>query len=309
MSAPATLNASLFHPRFWGTWFVFALLWLVVTVLPFRVQILLGKGLGHLLRLVLKKRVKVARRNLELCYPEITKPEREKMLRRNFENSGIALFELGMGWFWPRWRLARRFEVLGLDKVKEIVQQGQGVVAINMHFLTLEISARVQGHELPGCGFYRANKNPLIDFLQCYGRSRDGNELIDKNDIKGAIKALRKGKVLWYAPDQDYGRRRSIFVPFFGIPDAATVPATSSLTRLGKAKAVLVTVVRKADNSGYRVVYHPPLQAFPSKDESADTIRINQLMEKEIRKFPEQYMWLHRRFKTRPEEGMPSYYA
>ncbi|MCY1556223.1 Lipid A biosynthesis lauroyltransferase [compost metagenome] len=124
--------------------------------------------------------------------------------------------------------------------------------------------------------------------------------MIERDDVRGMLKLLRAGKVIWYAPDQDYGAQRSIFVPLFGVP-AATVTATSKFARLGRARVIPFTQTRLADGSGYRVVVHPPLADFPGESEEADCLRVNQWIEAAIRQQPEQYLWAHRRFKTRPD--------
>jgi KDO2-lipid IV(A) lauroyltransferase len=172
----------------------------------------------------------------------------------------------------------------------------------------LEIGGRIYGMDHTGTGFYRPNKNPVIEYFQYHGRSRGQNTLIEKRDIKSAIKCLRNGGRLWYAPDQDYGRRSSIFVPFFAVQDAPTVPATSNLAKLGKAKVLVFVQTRLPKDKGYRLSIRPALENFPTKDITEDTARINKIIEQEILKQPEEYMWLHRRFKTRPDPDQPSYY-
>ncbi len=295
------------HPRFWPLWLGFGLLWLVVQ-LPYPLLLRLGRGLGALMLLGARSRRQIAARNLELCFPELPAATRERLLRENFASSGIAFFEMAMSWWWPRARLARLAHVEGLEHLQAAQREGQGVILMSLHFTTLEIGAALLGQRHTIDGMYREHKNPLFDYIQRRGRERHNPDAsaIEREDVRAMLKVLRAGRAIWYAPDQDYGRKQSIFVPLFGVP-AATVTATSKFARLGKARVVPFTQQRLADGSGYRLVVHPPLTEFPGESEAADCLRINQWVEQAVRACPEQYLWAHRRFKTRPE-GEPGLY-
>lgn len=175
------------------------------------------------------------------------------------------------------------------------------MILMAVHFTTLEIGAALLGQQHTIDGMYREHKNPLFDYIQRLGRERHNLDslAVERDDVRGMLKLLRSGRAIWYAPDQDYGAKQSIFVPLFGI-EAATVTATSKFARLGKALVVPFTQQRLADGSGYRLVIHAPLEGFPGETEEADCIRINQWVESALRECPEQYLWAHRRFKTRP---------
>ncbi len=294
-------RAAFLHPRFWLLWLGLGLLWLVIQ-LPYRVLLRLGRALGALMLLGARSRRAIAARNLELCFPELSAAERAHLLRENFASSGIAFFEMAMSWWWPRARLARLAHVEGLEHLQEAQREGQGVILMSLHFTTLEIGAALLGQRHTIDGMYREHNNPLFDFIQRRGRERHNPDAsaIEREDVRAMLKVLRAGRAIWYAPDQDYGRKQSLFVPLFGIP-AATVTATSKFARLGKARVVPFTQQRLADGSGYRLVVHPPLADFPGASEEADCLRINQWVEQAVRACPEQYLWAHRRFKTRPE--------
>lgn len=300
-------RAAFLHPRFWLLWLGLGVLWLMVK-LPYALLLKLGRALGALMLLAAKSRRQIAARNLELCFPELSATERARLLRENFASSGIAFFEMAMSWWWPSARLARLAHVEGLEYLQAAQREGQGVILMSLHFTTLEIGASLLGQLHTIDGMYREHKNPLFDYIQRHGRERHNLDAsaIERDDVRGMLKVLRAGRAIWYAPDQDYGRKQSIFVPLFGVP-AATVTATSKFARLGKARVVPFTQQRLADGSGYRLTIHPPLADFPGDSEEADCLRINQWIEQAVRECPEQYLWAHRRFKTRPE-GAPKLY-
>ena len=300
-------RASFLHPRFWPLWLGFGLLWLVVQ-LPYRVLLVLGRGLGALMYRVAGSRRAIAGRNLELCFPQLSAAERERLLKDNFASTGIAFFEMAISWWWPKARLAKLAHIEGLEHLRQVQAEGQGAILMALHFTTLEIGASLLGQVQTIDGMYREHKNPLFDFIQRRGRERHNLDAsaIEREDIRAMLKVLRAGRAIWYAPDQDYGRKQSLFVPLFGIP-AATVTATTKFARLGKALVMPFVQSRLADGSGYRLTIYPPLEDFPGESEEADCLRINQWVESSVRQCPEQYLWAHRRFKTRPE-GAPKLY-
>lgn len=291
----------MLSPRYWPMWAGLGVLWLLVQ-LPYPTILALGRGVGWLMYRLMGERRLIARTNLELCFPDWTKDRREQVLRENFASNGIALFEMAMAWWWPRKRLYRLAQVEGLEHLQQASAQGQGVLLMSMHFTTLEIGAALLGQRATIDGMYRQHKNAAFDFVQRQGRERHNADAVavEREDVRSMLKSMRSGRAIWYAPDQDYGRKASVFVPFFGVL-AATVTATSTFARLGKARVIPFTQTRLPNAQGYRLTLHPPLEDFPSGDESADALRINQWVEQAVLQQPEQYMWVHRRFKTRPE--------
>lgn len=293
-------RAVFFHPRFWLLWLGLGLLWLI-TQLPYRALLTIGRLLGAGMYRVAADRRRIAARNLELCFPEKSAKERKRLLKENFASTGIAFFEMAMSWWWPKSRLARLAHVEGLEHLKQAHLDGKGVILMALHFTTLEIGAALLGQKHTIDGMYREHGNPLFDFIQRRGRERHNLDslAVERDDVRGMLKLLRSGRAIWYAPDQDYGAKQSIFVPLFGI-QAATVTATSKFARLGKALVMPFTQERLADGSGYRLVIHPPLTDFPGESDEVDCLRINQWVEASVRACPEQYLWTHRRFKSRP---------
>lgn len=300
-------RAAFLHPRFWPLWLGLGLLWLL-TQLPYPVLVRLGRVLGGWMGRLAGSRRRIVRRNLELCFPAMTQEARERLLRENFASTGIAFFEMAMSWWWPAARLRRLAHIEGLEHLQQAQAEGQGVILMALHFTTLEIGAALLGQVHTIDGMYREHKNPLFDYIQRRGRERHNLDAtaIEREDVRAMLKVLRAGRAIWYAPDQDYGAKQSLFVPLFGIT-AATVTATTKFARLGRAKVLPFTQERLADGSGYRLVVHPPLADFPAESEEADCIRINQWIEQEVSRLPEQYLWAHRRFKSRPE-GEPKLY-
>jgi len=293
------------HPRFWPLWLGMGLLWLVVQ-LPYRWLLVLGRGLGGLMYHLAGSRRRIAERNLELCFPELSVGERQRLLRENFASTGMTFFEMAISWWWPVERLKRLGTVEGLEHLRQAEADGQGVILMALHFTTLEMGGALLCMQQDMYGMYRAHKNPLFDFIQRHGREQRLLGAIERDDVRGMLKVLRAGGVVWYAPDQDYGAQRSLFVPLFGV-QAATVTATSKFARLGRARVVPFTQTRLADGSGYKVTVHPALADFPGESEEADCLRINQWIEQAVSQHPEQYLWAHRRFKTRPA-GEPKLY-
>ena len=147
---------------------------------------------------------------------------------------------------------------------------------------------------------YRANENPLLETLMTRGRMKNYPSAVERNDIRGVLQSLKKGHIIWYGADQDYGRAHSVFVPFFGV-QAATITATSRFAKISGAAVVPVRYYRRADDNHYDLFLSEPLTDFPTDDVYADALRVNQFVEDAIKPHPEQYWWVHRRFKTRPD--------
>ena len=230
---------SLLHPKYWGVWFGFGLLAFIVNVLPYRALLMIGRSLGALGARYGKKRVAITARNLELAFPDKPADEVDAMVQENFKNTGMALIETGITWFWPTWRFKRLLVDKDTQALRTHQQNGKGVLLCCVHALNLEITARgmaVLG--IPGLGVYRPHNNPAYEFIQYRGRTQNGNRLIHRKDVKRMIKVLRKGEILFYLPDHDYGRNKSVFVPFFAVKDACTTTGTSILAYTSKCALV-----------------------------------------------------------------------
>ncbi len=299
-------------PRHWPLLLGVGLLRLLV-LLPFRIQLFLGRILGNLIYRLTPRRRHIARVNLALCFPALDAECREKILREHFASLGMGLFEMGLAWWASDARLARLIHIDGMENMIEPLAAGHGVVLLSGHFTGIEITGRGTRLLLPTeydmAAMYRANKNQLLDEILRRMRSRSTKFLIPKDDMRQTIRLLRNGKVpLWYAADQSYRHKYHELVDFFGEP-AMTNAALTHIARIAKAKVVPYLPRRRADGRGYHVDVLPALEDFPSADPAADALRINELLEEHIRHAPEQYYWVHRRFKDRPPPHVNPYEA
>lgn len=294
-------SLALLHPKYWLTWLGFALLALLAQ-LPYRWQIAMGRVLGRVAYRLAKSRRKIAERNIDLCFPDKSAAERESLVKEHFVTIGITVFEMGMAWFMPYSRLKQRFVVKGKEHWDHLKAQGQGALVVGLHFNTLEICNVSVSRLFNLHTSYRAHNNPVFDLIQHRGRERHNpeSESINRYDMRGMIRVLKKGDWLWYAPDQDYGRKVSEFVPWFGI-ETATLAATPRLLKAAKVCAVGISYRRLPGYKGYEIELMPSIEGLPSDDPYQDLVRLNQHIENCVRNNPSEYIWVHRRFKTRPE--------
>lgn len=306
MKHPTKFRRLLLHPRYWWTWFGLGVLFLLVQ-LPYPLLHRLGIWMGRTSMHFLKRRVSIARRNLELCFPEMEPEQRERQIVSNFESLGMGLLETGMAWFWPDSRVKRWFDISGLHNLQKAQEGGRGVLVIGVHFMSLELGGRAMGLCQPMMAMYRPHNNKAMEFVQTWGRMRSNKAMLDRKDLRAMVYALKRGEAVWFAPDQDYGPRGSVFAPLFAVKQAATTSGTFMLVRMAKPVLIPLVLIRKANGRGYDLLIQPVLEDYPVDDELAAAVYMNKVIEKEIMRAPEQYMWLHRRFKTRPA-GSPSLY-
>lgn len=296
-------KTTFLHPRFWALWLGLGVFKLILC-LPYPILIKIGKALGKLFASLKfgKRRIAIARRNLQLCFPEYSESQIEQILRENVDSVGMAIIETGMAWFWSDARILKWSKVEGLEHLKN-PPQGTGIIFVGVHFLTLELGARIVGIHHQGIGVYRPNDNPLLDWIQFRGRVRSNKAMLDRRDLRGMIKALKAGETIWYAPDHDYGRKNSVFVPFFAVEQACTTSGSRMLLRSAPNSIVVpFSPIRNADYSGYTVKISPQVDFSQCENDLDTATLMNKVVEEEILQATSQYMWLHRRFKTRPNE-------
>ena len=290
-----------------GSRFLLSLLWLV-QLLPLGAQALLGRGLGAIGWRVVASRRRVALRNLELCFPVMDAAARERLAREHFRWLGRSLLERGLLWYASPARLKRLIRVEGDVGFAE--RSDKPVMWLAPHFMGLDVAGAsvLLFQKRKGISIYQRQSDPVLDRALRRGRLRLGNAEIFSRDEAGKalMRAIRRGDGFFNLPDMDFGLRDAAFVPFFGVP-AATLLAPS---RLAKALDMVVQPVVAEilpGGQGYVVRYGEPWTDFPTDDPVADSARMNRWIESEIRRDPAQYLWVHRRFKTRPP-GEPSLY-
>ncbi|TXH74510.1 MAG: LpxL/LpxP family Kdo(2)-lipid IV(A) lauroyl/palmitoleoyl acyltransferase [Lysobacteraceae bacterium] len=287
-------------PRHWPVWFGIATL-TALARLPWPIQRRLGRWLGAVLRLLMRERRRVAMRNLELCFPELDADARTLLLREHFAALGICLFEFARAWWGSVEPLRRGLVLEGLEHIEAAYAAGRGVILVSGHFTTLEACARMLCEHVPLAGMYRPYAQAAMEWAVLRGRSRYTAGMFTKRDVRGAVKHLRRGGALWYAPDQEPKQDDHVYVPFFGQP-ARSFTSTHQLARMSGAAVLLFQHMRREDG-GYTLRIHPQLEGFPSRDAHADTVRVMAGIEAAARTAPAQYLWIHARFKRRPDGG------
>ncbi len=272
---------------------------------PARVWI--GRQIGRVLLRLMGRRRRIAEINLRLCFPEMADSERRYWLRRHFESIGIALVEMGATWWAPDHKLAPLVRIQGEEHLSAALAQGKGAIGVSAHLLSTEMGLRLMAPIHPGHVVYRPHNDPVLDYVIQQGRTWHGGVLVNRSNFRSILRALQDNQPVWFPTDQDHGPRHSVFVPFFGQP-AATITTPSRLARLSGSPVVPFYPHRLPGAQGYELVILPPLEDFPSGDDAADAARLNRLLEQQVRRDIDQYLWVHRRFKTRPP-GAEDVYA
>ncbi|ADC70823.1 lipid A biosynthesis acyltransferase [Thioalkalivibrio sp. K90mix] len=303
---PKPKSAHPAHPSNWGYSLGIGLLWLLGQMPP-RLVLRLGEALGPVSYALARQRRLIIRRNLELCFPEQSKLEREALVRENFRHTTRGFMELALSWFGGRAVDRLPLQVEGLEHLEAERRAGNPVILLSGHFTSVEISGRLLRQLSEMAVIYKPmDKHPLADATMRHGRERAIGPVLSKDDLRGIVRTLRKGLPVWYAGDQNYRSQQKVFVPFFGTP-AATVTGLSRLARMARARVIPIFYYKLDDGPGYRVVFHPPLRGFPSGDDTADAATMNRIIEEAVREAPGQYFWAHRRFKDQPDTTADMY--
>ena len=279
----------------------------LLAMLPFKLLMRIGRALGALIERYPSPRRKVAATNIALCFPELDAAAQAALVDAHLRDIGLMLIEFALGWMGSDRAIARipvQFE--GLEHLQAAHAQGRGVLLVGGHFSHLELCARLVSQRIRIAGMYRRMDNPVFEWTVLRARLGYAKTMFEKDDIRGTVKYLRSGGTLWYAPDQDMRSKDNVFVPFFGVP-AATITATHHLARMSGSVVIPFFHRRLPGSQGYVLRLGAPLDGVPSADAQADTDRVNQAIEQMVREAPEQYLWVHKRFKTRPE-GYPQIY-
>jgi len=300
MSRRQRRTKPLLHPANWGQWLALFALWLMAR-LPYRAAMRVGDGLGAAAYLIARRRRAIAHRNLELCYPDLAPDERRRLLRDNFRYLGRGLAETALGWYGNARVDALPCEITGREHLEAAAADGTPVIILSAHFMCIEMVARLVGHYVDvGCIYKPMTHRPVLDRAMASARQRNLTVAVSRDDVRGILGQLRSGVPLWFAGDQDYGRRNSVFVPFFGV-DAATITTLSTLARMTGARVVPAFFHADRNGDGYGVTFEPALDDFPCGDDTTDARRMNEVVQGAVSRYPEQYLWVHRRFKRQPD--------
>jgi len=281
------------------SWIIYSIIW-IMAQLPYRLLILIGKGLGKFIRLVLKSRRKVVAINLDICFPDLNPIEKSTLINQHFSELGIMVTQTIKAFLGSTKNIEASAIVKGGEHIEACLEKGQGILLVAGHFTSLDIGGKILCNKYPIAGMYRPHKHPLTEYIVTKSRLKYATKMFKRDELRPIIKHLKAGGILWYAPDQDYRRGQSEFVPFFD-RKASTITATHQMARLSKCQVLFFHVERNGQSPYYTLTVSPPIENFPTKDPIADTTKVNQGIEKMVVKNPEEYLWVHKRFKTVPE--------
>ncbi|NNM50612.1 MAG: lipid A biosynthesis lauroyl acyltransferase [Pseudomonadales bacterium] len=288
---------SMLAPGFWPVWLALGLMRLIV-LLPFKLAMALGSGMGWLFFKLASSRRNIAKINLGLCYPALCPAEQEALLQKHAHDTGRGMME-SLFALWARKlpsNIALTWE--NRDLLDQALARGQGVILLGLHMNCMDMVGRLINPCYRLDYMYQTHRNALLDTALTRARRQHYGEAIDRKNIRHLLRRLRQNKIIWYAPDQDHGVDHGVFSCFFGI-QAATVTAISRLARLNNSAVILISYVRHETTPGYQVRLTSPCN-FPCGEDVQDAHILNQFYEQAISYSPSQYMWLHRKFKTRP---------
>ena len=295
-------------PKYWPSWFGF-LLARMISTLPLPVVALVGAALGEILFVIIPSRRRITIRNLSACFPELGERQARRLARKNYRAMSQAIFDTAISWWSSDARLRRLTRYRNREFYDKALEGDRPIILLMGHFIVMEVGGLALSMERPLIDIYKAPSNPVAHLLAVHGLNRSGfATLIEKSEgLKPVIRAMREGEPLCYLPDQDQGRANSVFVPFFGV-QAATLNLLGKLAKTTNAVVIPCFARQLSFGRGYEVIFKEPLQDFPVGDEAQDATRMNQIIEEAVREMPDQYFWVHKRFKTRPP-GEPDFYA
>ncbi len=291
---------SYLKPMYWGTWLAVIALWFIMFLPGFVIDGIANK-LGDLFRNINKKRRRIARTNIDLCFPEFDGAEKKELIRRNFRHQARSVLYYGIIWWAPKFILQKRIKFKGQQHIENSLSNGRSVIFMAAHSLGLEAAVSAATMQYPSSGPFNPMKNKMVDWLVAKGRSRHGGILYTRQaGLRPIIKDVRNGCTMFYLPDEDLGADRSIFAPFFGV-EKASVPVLGRLAKSCKADVLPCMACYDEESHQYIIHILPALKDFPSGDDYEDTLIMNKSLEEIIRLCPAQYFWIMKLFKTRPD--------
>lgn len=293
-------------PKYWPTWLALGIVRLI-TFLPLPVLAIMGEGLGAAAYYLGRSRRDIALKNIRTCFPEWSLSECKRVNRAHFGLVGQSVFTVPANMWIGANRFRKRVEITERTHYDRALSEGRNIILLAPHFVALDVGGFAVSQERPAITMYQYAKNALMDEIVKRGRGRyDGTLIERKAPLRQVIKAIRKGDPFYYLPDQDAGRK-GVFVPFFNTL-ASTVPALGKFAKLSNAVVIPIQTRIKPKGQGYEVRFGKPLEDYPSGDDLVDTATMNKAIENMVREMPEQYFWVHKRFKTRPPEMSTPFY-
>jgi len=293
-------------PHYWPTWIGIAFLKLLA-ILPFKAGLTVGRMIGYILYHLIPKRRRVTEANVKHCFPELSAEEQTQFVKDVFYNNGIGVVESSWTFWGNHKTIQQRTEFIGFDLLEKALDENRGIILLGAHYSHTDLGAMLASSKVPTLiTMYRRHNNPLMEETIRAGRITYSKP-VERKELREIVRSLKKNQVVWYGPDQDFGRKNSVFVPFFG-KTAATVTATTKMVRFNNSPILALYQRRKEDDSGY-IVEIAEVEGFPSGNELEDAEIMNKAIEAGVRKAPTQYMWVHKRFKTQPDSDQALYKA
>src|SRR5690554_4798885 len=296
---PTLRLSQYWHPRYWPIWIGMALLW-AIAWLPHRLKLWIGSLAGKLAYYTLSKRRHITEANIRLCFPELNPQQQKALVKKAFRSNAIGYLEAVTAWFRNPEIFRKYTHVHGFENLEAALRRGKGVILLGGHYSTLDLGGALYSLFAEADVMQRNHDNPLFNAIMTRSRQRFYGTVLNRDDLRGLIRCLKANRVVWYASDQDYGRRGSVFVPFFGVP-AATITATARIAAKTGAAVVPFSHFRSEDGRHYDIYFEPMLEKYQSGVALVDACRTNRCMDDAIRRHPDQYLWMHRRFKSEPE--------
>ncbi len=292
------LNTEFIHPKFIPTW-ILILLMRIGVFIPFTVQVMIGKTIGRLLYPFMHRLRSTAYSNISHCFPDKKQNQVNLLVKRHFEAIGISFFETANAYFASDNKIRKLLNITNEKIFNDVLKEEGGIILLCSHFMPLMLGSRALLLNYTIANIYRPQNNKLFDKMMVKGYKKNGAVMIKSTDTRSIIKAINNSLPIWYAPDQDLGKNNSVFAPLFGI-QTATASATARLAKNNNTRVIPYSFIRT--KKGYSMSFEKPISKYPSNDPIQDATVVNKILEKQINKNPEQYLWIHRRFKTRPND-------
>ena len=267
--------------------------------IPFNFQVLIGKTIGKLLYPFMHRLRSTAYSNISHCFPDKKQNQVNLLVKRHFEAIGVSFFETANAYYGSDKKIRKLLTITNENFFQDALKEEGGIILLCSHFMPLMLGSRALLINHTIANIYRPQNNKLFDRIMVKGYKKNGAVMIKSTDTRSIIKAINNSLPIWYAPDQDLGKNNSVFAPFFGI-QTATASATARLAKNNNTRVIPYSFIRT--KKGYTMSFEKPIANYPSNDPIQDATIVNQILEKQIIKSPEQYLWIHRRFKTRPND-------